>query len=206
MQNIDNYHYVLNSKIDSQNPSKKQFFSSYDPNEKSYNPYDKNANYILNGRINLIDNNKNTFKLDGNNPQIYSEGVANTINRLYSGNCVSETFFSNKNIDIIQEGIINSVFNKTEGKYQIGRQSDQELIIVMRSIYFQSGKNLNFNINEQVRELNTQVIRWCVTEIITNINQYMNYRVNVSTLPMPMERAQLSSQKGTKTLEIKSFI
>jgi hypothetical protein len=34
----------------------------------------------------------------------------------------------------------------------------------------------------------------------------MNYKTNISTLPMPMERAQLPSQKGTKTLEIKSFI
>ena len=76
----------------------------------------------------------------------------------------------------------------------------------MRSIYFQYGKNNNFNVIEQVRELNRIVINWCVDEIITNINQYMNYKTNISTLPMPMERAQLPSQKGTKTLEIKSFI
>jgi len=162
--------------------------------------------YILNGRVNLLNDNEKSFKIDPKNPEIYSEGVLNTINRLYSGNCVSETFFSKENIDILQEGIINSVYNTSDGRYSIGRQSDQELTIVMRSIYFQYGKNLNFNINEQVRELNIKVIRWCVDEIITNINQYMNYKANVSTLPMPMERAQLPSQKGTKTLEIKSFI
>ena len=61
-------------------------------------------------------------------------------------------------------------------------------------------------INEQILELNTLVIRWCVDEIITNIKQYVNYRKNVSTLPLPLEHAQLPSQKGTKTLEIKSFI
>lgn len=162
--------------------------------------------YILNGRVNLLNDNEKSFKIDPKNPEIYNEGVLNTINRLYSGNCVSETFFSKENINILQEGIINSVYNTSDGRYSIGRQSDQELTIVMRSIYFQYGKNLNFNINEQVRELNIKVIRWCVDEIITNINQYMNYKANVSTLPMPMERAQLPSQKGTKTLEIKSFI
>jgi len=43
-------------------------------------------------------------------------------------------------------------------------------------------------------------------EIIKNINQHIYYKKTVSTLPMPMERAQLPTQKGTKILEIKSYI
>ena len=162
--------------------------------------------YILNGRVNLFDVNKPTFKIDNSSPSLYTEKTANTINRLYTGNCLSEMYFSKENIEIIQEGIINSVYNKSNGEYSISKQSEQELSIVMRSIYLQYSKNLNFNINEQILELNTRVIRWCVDEIITNIKQYVNYRKNVSTLPMPLEHAQLPSQKGTKTLEIKSFI
>jgi len=162
--------------------------------------------YILNGRVNLFDVNKPTYKISNANPDLYTEKTANTVNRLYSGNCLSEMYFSKENINIIQEGIINSVYNKSNGEFSIGKQSEQELSIVMRSIYLQYSKNLNFNINEQILELNTLVIRWCVDEIITNIKQYVNYRKNVSTLPLPLEHAQLPSQKGTKTLEIKSFI
>lgn len=162
--------------------------------------------YILNGRVNLFDFNKPTYKINNSSPSLYTEKTANTINRLYTGNCLSEMYFSKENIEIIQEGIINSVYNKSNGEYSIGKQSEQELSIVMRSIYLQYSKNLNFNINEQILDLNTRVIRWCVDEIITNIKQYVNYRKNVSTLPMPLEHAQLPSQKGTKTLEIKSFI
>ena len=39
-----------------------------------------------------------------------------------------------------------------------------------------------------------------------SIAQKSKYKETVSTLPMPLERSQLSSQKGTKTLEIKSFV
>jgi hypothetical protein len=165
--------------------------------------------YILNGRVNLFDKDAKTAKtakIMNNDPYLYKENVANTVNRLYSGNCLSELYFSKENINIIQEGIINSVYNKSNGKYNISRQSDNELIIVMRSIYFQHGKNLNFNINEQIKELNTLVIQWCVDEIISNVKQYLEYKKTVSTLPLPLERAQLPSQKGSKTLEIKSFI
>jgi hypothetical protein len=164
------------------------------------------TSYILNGRINLFDEKSKSSKILNNNPQLYNEKNISTINRNISGNCVSEIFFSQENTNLIQQGIYNSVYNLSEGQYNIGKQSEQELKIIMRSIYFQHAKNLNFDLKEQVRELNTLVIRWCVDEIIKNIKQYIEYKKNVSTLPLPLEHSQLPSQKGTKILEIKSFI
>jgi hypothetical protein len=76
----------------------------------------------------------------------------------------------------------------------------------MRSYYLQYSKNLPTNVYSQIEELNNMVISWSVEEIIKNIRQYVNYKKTCSTLPMPMERSQLPSQKGTKILEIKSFI
>lgn len=159
-------------------------------------------NYILNGRVNLFDSQSKTAKIYNNHPGLYNENNLNTINRVYTGTGVSETFFSKENIDIIQEGIINTVYNRSNGSYEIGKQSDQELNIIMRSIYLQEGKNLNYDIMTQVRELNTKVIKWCVDEVIKNIKQYIEYKRSVSTLPMPMEHSLLLSQKGTKTLEL----
>ena len=46
----------------------------------------------------------------------------------------------------------------------------------MRSMYLQYAKNLNYDIKEQVKELNTMVIRWCVDEIIKNVKQYIGYK------------------------------
>ena len=150
------------------------------------------TSYILNGRINLFDENAKSSKILNNNPQFYNEKNISTINRNISGNCVSEIYFS--------------VYNTSEGQYKIGKQSEQELKIIMRSFYLQYAKNLNFDLKEQVKELNTMVIRWCVDEIIKNIKQYIEYKKSVSTLPLPLEHSQLPSQKGTKILEIKSFI
>jgi hypothetical protein len=72
----------------------------------------------------------------------------------------------------------------------------------MRSIYLQYGKNLPDNINDQINELNTMTAEWAIDNIISNIEQYISYKKTCSTLPMPIEHAQLTSQKGTKTLEI----
>ena len=75
----------------------------------------------------------------------------------------------------------------------------------MRSYYLSSGKNLNFDIKGQIRELNTKVIEWCATEIITNIEQYNEYKKSVSTLKMPMENPLMTSQRGLKSQEFSYF-
>ena len=54
---------------------------------------------------------------------------------------LSKLYFSSKNIDLVQEKIKNVVKTATENKISIDRQSDDELLIVMRSIYLQYGSN-----------------------------------------------------------------
>jgi hypothetical protein len=166
-----------------------------------------NDNFILNGRVNLYEpsSTQPTVKIPNNHPALYNPNNLQSISRVYSGTTVSEIFFSSANINLIQQGIINSVFNRSNGEYQIGKQNEIELNIIMRSYYLEKSKNLTYNIREQIKELNTYVIDWCTNEIITNIKQYLEYKRNVSTLKMPMENPLLTSQKGLKTLELNYF-
>lgn len=119
---------------------------------------------------------------------------------------LSCTFFSPQNIDALQQGIRYRVYVETNGQHIIGRQSDQELKIVMRSIFYQHAKHQRTDIIGQVRELNTKVLEWVIPEVLSNLKQYETYRRDASSLPLPMERAPLMTTKGTKTLEIKSFL
>jgi hypothetical protein len=88
----------------------------------------------------------------------------------------------------------------------IGRQSDKDLKVIMRSFYLQYSKNRSIDIIGQVRELNKKVLDWCVREVFSNLQQYDKYVVDVSTLPMPMERSTIATTKGSRTLERKTFI
>ena len=158
---------------------------------------------LRNGRINIMDN---TTSKKINKPSILSEEQTNSISRNLEHSLLSRKFFSRDNINKIQKKIIIDVYDKSNKKYSITTQDENELLIIMRSYYLQYGKNLDTNINSQVETLNNMVINWSIDEIIKNINQYMMYKQTASTLPMPMEHSQLPSQKGMKILEIKSFI
>lgn len=118
---------------------------------------------------------------------------------------LNDTFFSKENIDAVQHGVRYLVWLNSCKKHIIDRQSDEELKTVMRSVYLQYAKNQPFNILEQVKELNAKVLEYAVNNIINEINIYLKYKQDISSLPVPLERAPNTSSKGGKTLEIKSF-
>ena len=168
-------------------------------------PYD-----IKNGRINIIDDDK-SIKYKKKNKTIIQKSLlpddnTNSISQSISTNDLSNIFFSKDNIDKIQLLIITKVYSDSDKRFNINKQSEQELLIIMRSFYLQYSKNLTIDIKTQINKLNMMVVDWSSNNIISNIEQYLNYKKVCSTLPMPLERAQLPTQKGTKTLEIKSFI
>jgi len=119
---------------------------------------------------------------------------------------LSQLFFSEQNIEALHQGIRYRIYKESDGKYVIGKQSDADLKIVMRSIFLQYARHMPTDILGQVRELNARVLEWIVPEVMSNMLQYQHYIRDASTLPVPLEHAQLSTQKGTKILEQKSFM
>lgn len=182
-------------------------------------------NNMFNGRVNILSKGYPEFEKCDNRPS--SSGL-DIVSKSISHTPVSSLFFSKTNIDALQNGICNRVFNESGGRYNIGKQSESELKIIMRSFYFDSltkgfpnvmreikrlnDKALDIPVShsyesvvEQVRALNKSVLDWAVPEILTNITQFEKYKEDVSRLPQPMDRPKLSTLSGTKTLEFQSF-
>ena len=117
-----------------------------------------------------------------------------------SDNILNRTFFSKRNIAIIQNAIRHNVWKNSSQGFVIANQSETQLQIVMRSIYLQYAKNLPDNIAEQVAELNQRVINHAVPNIISNIKQHLHYKKDIQTGPVYMDHPQNVSSAGSKTL------
>jgi|SaaInl85LU_5_DNA_1037374.scaffolds.fasta_scaffold32987_3 hypothetical protein len=129
---------------------------------------------------------------------------------------VSSLFFSKTNIDALQCGLRNTVYNKSNGKHIIGKQSEIELKIVMRSIYYdylRNGfKNMTYypdhnpinnfdkDVLNTVRRLNGGVLQWCSKEILTNIQQFTDFKTLLQTEGVlnVMERPQTTNNTGLR--------
>jgi hypothetical protein len=118
---------------------------------------------------------------------------------------VSSIFYSSHNIHILQEGIRYRVFRESGGRYTIDRQSDVDLQQIMHGIFQENARHRPDDVVRQVRALNGAVLDYTVPRILTEIESYLKYRVDVTTLPLPLERSPNTSVKGTKTLEMRGF-
>ena len=97
-----------------------------------------------------------------------------------------------------------NVFDRSNGLYVIGRQSQDELKIIMRAIFLQNSLNLPTNITEQIMGLNKIVLDFCVPQIYGELQGYLKYKQDVSTMYTPMDRPVVSNARN-KTLELKPW-
>jgi len=105
-------------------------------------------------------------------------------------NDLENIFFSDENISIINKKLILDVFKKTEGQFKIEPQSKLSLTIVMRYIFLEHALHLPNKIKEQINCLNNKVVNEVLSNVITNITQYVSYMNEINNprtlLPLPI--------------------
>jgi hypothetical protein len=126
--------------------------------------------------------------------------LANTLPKQIAKNTLNTVFFSKPNQQIIHNALRYQVYRQSNRAYLIGPQSNTQVIIVMRSIYLQYGKNQSTNIREQVEQLNNLVIETLVPKLISNVKQYITYTQNLDKAPQFMDHPRNVSNAGDKTL------
>ena len=158
-------------------------------------------NSIANGRVNIMGTplSKNAFPLfqqSKNSNILYSEEAVRSIQ---TETDLGKLFFSKGNIMNLQNIIRYRVWLESNKKHVVGLQSESQLKIIMRSIYFQYGKFRNKKLINQVKELNEVVCKYCVPNILSNVEQYLGYKKTVSYLPTPIPLPEYLSVAGTKS-------
>ena len=129
--------------------------------------------------------------------EIKPQDFQGSLKGIQATNVLNTAFFSQRNINNIQKQIQKKVLDLTN--YKIGRQSDLQLQIIMRSIYLQYSKNLNCDYANQIRDLNKKVTDYSVDRIVVEISQFLEYRNEVSKIPDPISLPKNLSNAGEKS-------
>ena len=117
---------------------------------------------------------------------------------------LSKSYFSQSNLDSIQQQIIEQVY-KNSG-HQISRQSDMQAQIIMRSTFLTYGKNDPCSsVQSQIATLNKIVVNQSIEKIIPEIEQYLGYRRDIAKAPQVMPLSTNVSNKGNKTYSLFTY-
>jgi hypothetical protein len=152
------------------------------------------------GRLPLSDQESRmtvpTARLFAPEPGLASSVIKERINFRHSSTPLNESFFAPSNVDMIQREI-RALVRQMVGA-DIDRQSDTDLMLVMRSYYLQYA-------GETLEQLNERVIAFCSNRISVEVEAYRYYRADILDFPAPIARPIETNVYGTRTGELKSF-
>ena len=113
---------------------------------------------------------------------------------------LSDLFFSDRNMKIIQNAIRYRIF--TEIGEVISPQNETQLALIMRYYYFNYAKHQPNCITEQIKELNERVVTYCVPIILTEIKQYFLYIQDRYTSVKPPHYPEQGTSYGSKQFSL----
>jgi hypothetical protein len=135
--------------------------------------------------------------------------VASEADDAIRGNVVAtplnKLFFSPANVQIVQNKLRRDVYDRSGGEFLIDNQSVDELLIIMRAMYLQYGKNQPTHIAEQIQDLNQLVVDWAVPKILSECSMHKTYLYDIQNMPIPLSQPVHISQKGTKSSSFDRF-
>lgn len=145
----------------------------------------------------------NTYQYPTSQPDITYDQADIAMDSIQEANPLSAAFFSRKNILGLQAQLQAGVYKESGSQYIIGRQSDTELLVIMRGLYLQFSRynpTSQATIMAEVQRLNQLVVDFCVPKIISAILQHKAFIRDIST-PLQFPAAPINASiKGTTLL------
>jgi hypothetical protein len=118
---------------------------------------------------------------------------------------LSKSYFSQNNIQLIQNGIRAGVYKRSNGQYTVAPQDCDALKIIMRSIFLQHAVNADHDIAGQIFALNKLVLDYCVYHVYSEAQGYMKYLHDVSTLAVPLATPVMTTQNDKRNYKMPSW-
>lgn len=159
------------------------------------------------GRLPLSDQEEKTSVptayLFAPEPYMVPEAIKEQINFRHSDTPLNVAFFSQANLDKLQadiQALVKQMINA-----DIDRQSDIDLMTIMRSYYLQYAQNVPANMQSELADLNERVTNFSANRISVEVEAYRYYRKDIMDFPAPIANPVNVAIYGTRTGELKSF-
>lgn len=162
-------------------------------------------------RLNIVNGSPGRYKLTDNDDMLTGSNTRHIFKNLYGETPLTFLFFSNKNVENIQN-VIKHIVHKETG-YVVDKQSQTELLVIMRSIFLEYSAHpplldekmsdkkraeILSKYKSEVARINDIVINAIVPKVISQLQQYVDYLRDATQQPYQMETPNNSSISGER--------
>ena len=151
----------------------------------------------------MSDIQKAPFLFLQNHPQDFNTPMRKVLKKGKTVGCddqvMRNTFFSQMNIDYINNRIMKTVYNNSCEKFIIRKQKPEHLFQVMESIWEDHAQHLNTQQKEQIAVLDKLGVDLCVDTILEEIQSRTLYLRDKFAAPVTLPDPINDSTAGTKS-------
>lgn len=146
------------------------------------------------------------YKLYADGPTLFGQDNRwDMIGHIHKETPLNAVFFSDANVEKLQQDIQTQVLVMSGNKYHIDRQSDDDLKIIMRSYYLQYAQNNPKMVAQELADLNSRVAGYAAGKIYSEVDFHMFYRKDLEEFAPAIANPQNPHVYGTRGGELKSF-
>ena len=184
-------------------------------NEENINNYIQNninANYSMNNK------GITQFAVERGYDQLFTTPIKNIKQNKNRGNNIElttateyenpikEMLYSQKNINFLQQKCIETIYYKTNKKYLISPQDENQILQIITNVYnnipvqdyYVTEDNILFK--QEISYLNSFILKEITEYVYNSLLNYISYSEFIANGVQPIERPVNVSIKGTKTL------
>lgn len=173
-----------------------------------------NSNYRNNGMGQVdVQNAKVQFQMfERTTRNNKSTEYRDALTGFWENNTLSNIYFSQQNVQILQNGIRAGVYKMSNNQLVVAQQSEMHLKTIMRTVYLEHARHViindhdhNNDVTSQVSQLNKIVLDFCVPFVYKEAQFYVKYLEDQSKLVVPLEHSK-QVDRDFKQLEGMPFL
>jgi hypothetical protein len=128
----------------------------------------------------------------------YSRFAREALIGIHAPTLLTNTYFSQANLEYIQGEIRYQVNSLTGKRFTIDNQDEDELRQIMRAKYLENFPYTPGDERADIQRLDAMVVGFCVKQIVVAVEHYNKFQKDLSTAPMPLEQPLCMSKAGTR--------
>ena len=139
------------------------------------------------------------------NPVFSDDARRDLIGHQHGKTPLNTVFFSESNLAHVHSEIQNQVSLMSGGEYNVDKQGDDEVRIVMRSYYLMFARNDPNAVAQELDELNRRAIGYCAAKVFSEVDFHKFYLKDLEDFAAPIANPINTAVGGTRVGELKSF-
>tara|TARA_B100001559_G_C16467256_1_gene607192 strand:- start:762 stop:1256 length:495 start_codon:yes stop_codon:yes gene_type:complete len=117
-----------------------------------------------------------------------TKDIYNNKNTLY------DHFFNDSNINTLQLEIQRGVKQMSNNQYNVGKQNEDQLKMIMNSIFVENSRNQNTDAASAIKSLNTLVLQYAIPQVFNSVESHIKYKRDITNIATPMSNPVMTTK------------